>query len=509
MPGDHKYVKLGTPPYTYAWPDNQTTQTAVNLHAGSYILTVTDKYFCTIAEVVTIGQPNPIIVYTSGDTMICTGASFVNISANASGGTLPYTFLWLDSTFANPNSPNQMVSPDVPTTYNVIVYDDNGCVSALQGVVNIGVYPPISISISTDAIICEYDSYNINVMASGGNGNYNYFWSNGTGNPNNVTPLFTTTYSVTVTDGCGSTPDTASMTIDVQQAPHIVRDPRPQRGCVPLLAEFDCIASVPEGQIDYLWNFGDSQSGPLNQSTDSSTSHLYTVPNSYDVTLTLVSEYGCDFVQTFPDLVIADPIPIAGFNYLPTEGITAPFHGEVHFYAETDPSNEVTWFFENGGNSASGIMNPVYTFTEPGIFDVLLVVSSNGCVDTVHETILVTEDFTFWAPNAFYPGTGAGDGYFYPKGRSFDPKNYYLAIYDRWGQIIFETTEYPEGTELNPDDVRTKANSDINWTPGGWNGGKNNDPGRIVPVGTYTWYCKVRDMGGTLHEETGPVTVVR
>jgi PKD repeat protein len=472
-------------------------------------LTVTDKYFCTVSAPVTITQPNPIIVFANGDTTICTGASLVNISASAAGGTLPYTYLWLDSSFVNPNSSSQFVSPDVPTTYNVIVYDANGCLSPVQGVVNVGVYPGITVSISSDAILCEGDDYNINVVASGGNGSYNYFWSNGTGNPNIVTPFVTTTYTVTVSDGCGSTPDTASMTITVQKAPDLVRDPRFQKGCVPFLADFDCIASVITGGISYEWNFGDPSTGALNISNDSVASHIYGLPGAYDITLTLTSDYGCDYTQTFNDLVIVDPIPAADFYYTPTEGIDA-FHGEVHFYAQTDPNNDVTWYFENGGNSASDIMDPVYLYTQPGIYDVLLVVSSNGCIDTVIKTIKVNDVFTLWAPTAFYPGTGVGDGYFYPKGNGFDPRNYYLAIYDRWGQIIFETTEYPEGTSMRPDDVRTQGNSDENWLPGGWNGGKNNDINKLVPIGTYTWYCKVRAKdSGDLHEETGPVTVIR
>ena len=502
----------GVSPYTYVWSNNQTQQTAINLSSGTYSVTVSDRYSCTVTNTAFVGQPNPIIVLTNGDTTICQGLSTVNITANATGGTAPYTFLWTDTTFANPNSPNQLVSPDVQTNYYVLAYDAVGCASPIPGVVSINVYQPITLNISPNAVVCEGDSYNIIVNAQGGMPPYQYIWNHGTGNPNPVIPFDTTTYVVHVSDACGTPPTADSVTISVMQAPHLIRDPRPQTGCVSLLANFDCVASVPVGAINYLWTFGDPSSGTSNESSSSTPSHLYTIPGTYDIALTLTSDSGgCISSFTFPDLAIANAVPTADFSYTPTIGITVPFHGVVQFNALTDSLYDITWYFEGGGNSASVIMNPIYEYTAPGIYDVLLVVSDNGCVDTVLKTVLVGEDFTLWIPTAFYPGTGAADGYFYPKGNSFDKKNYYLAIYDRWGQTIFETTEYPEGTNMRPDDIRTKANADNGWTPGGWNGGKNNDINKLVPVGTYTWFLKVKEdnESGIMHEKTGPVTVIR
>ncbi|MGE0021923.1 MAG: VWA domain-containing protein, partial [Draconibacterium sp.] len=49
----------GTTPYSYLWSDSQTTQTAINLEAGSYTVTVTDANGCTVTtDAVTITQPD-------------------------------------------------------------------------------------------------------------------------------------------------------------------------------------------------------------------------------------------------------------------------------------------------------------------------------------------------------------------------------------------------------------------------------------------------------------------
>ncbi|MBL7826553.1 MAG: hypothetical protein JNJ57_07985, partial [Saprospiraceae bacterium] len=51
-------VSGGTTPYTYHWSNNETTQTAVNLFAGTYTVTVTDAANCTATASVTIGSTN-------------------------------------------------------------------------------------------------------------------------------------------------------------------------------------------------------------------------------------------------------------------------------------------------------------------------------------------------------------------------------------------------------------------------------------------------------------------
>lgn len=500
----------GTAPFTYQWSDNQTTQTAANLSAGNYLVTITDKYGCTVMGAVTVTQPNPIVVLTSGSDSICMGAFIINITANATGGTSPYTYEWTGPDIINPNSQSQFVSPDSTTNYFVIVYDNNGCVSPVPGVVTVYVYPPITATISSDAVICEGGSYPINVTAWGGMPPYQYVWNLGTGNPNIATPTDTTTYIVQVFDQCGTPPATAQMTINVQQAPDIINDPIYQSGCVEYLADFNVIASVSTGNISYNWNFGDPSSGD-NTSTLQNPAHLYTLPGSYDITLTLTSDYGCSYTQTYTNHVQVNPIPDASFNWsTPSGEKPTVLNGEVNFITQAPSANGVTWFFGDGSNSASAILDPTYVYTAPGIYEVLLIVTINGCVDTAMLPVQIYEDFTLWVPTAFTPGSGISDGYFYPKGKGFDQNQYYFAIFDRWGQVIFETIVYPEGTDMKPEDIRTKGILDNSWIPGGWNGGMKNDKSKLVPVGTYTWFIRIRDnINGELHEESGPVTVIR
>ena len=98
-------------------------------------------------------------------------------------------------------------------------------------------------------------------------------------------------------------------------------------------------------------------------------------------------------------------------------------------------------------NSNATVPNPQYEYAIADTFTVeLIVTASNGCIDTVSHPIIIRPGHTFYAPTAFTPNTGLKNNYFYPKGIGVDPNNYHLYIYDRWGQIVFETTVYPEGT---------------------------------------------------------------
>src|SRR5690606_37380218 len=88
----------GTLPYTYLWNDNQQTDTASNLSAGSYSVTVTDNKGCTATANITISEPAQLTVSNASSTDVsCNGGNDGQATVNISGGTTPYTYLWSDN----------------------------------------------------------------------------------------------------------------------------------------------------------------------------------------------------------------------------------------------------------------------------------------------------------------------------------------------------------------------------------------------------------------------------
>src|SRR5439155_1749201 len=90
----------GTAPYTYLWSNGQTGKTATGLCATpagtSYSVTVTDANNCTAGPCsVTLTQPSQLTLTCSGNNpspcnTVCNGTA----TANPSGGTAPYKYLW-------------------------------------------------------------------------------------------------------------------------------------------------------------------------------------------------------------------------------------------------------------------------------------------------------------------------------------------------------------------------------------------------------------------------------
>ncbi len=112
----------------------------------------------------------------------------------------------------------------------------------------------------------------------------------------------------------------------------------------------------------------------------------------------------------------------------------------------------VNWQWTLGdGNSESGTQF-WHQYNAIGSYPVTLIVTdTNGCKDTIIDTVKVKDIFTFYIPNAFTPhGINQLTNVFAPQGSNIDPNNYNEYIYDRWGDLIFHTTEWditnaPEG----------------------------------------------------------------
>ncbi|MDN3633385.1 hypothetical protein QWY85_01865, partial [Neolewinella lacunae] len=88
----------GTAPYTYLWGANAgavTSQTAMNLPAGTYSVTVTDARGCTAVATGTVTQPEAGLMITEVITDVeCNGDATGAINITVGGGTPDYTYLW-------------------------------------------------------------------------------------------------------------------------------------------------------------------------------------------------------------------------------------------------------------------------------------------------------------------------------------------------------------------------------------------------------------------------------
>jgi PKD repeat protein len=110
----------GSSPYTYTWSGGQSTQTATNLAAGNYMITVFDNKGCTSTAITTIGTP--LIAQFIKGTASCTGCGCKEwIMVYASDGIAPYSYSW-------PNNYDKRYQNKLcPGNYAIKVTDKNGC----------------------------------------------------------------------------------------------------------------------------------------------------------------------------------------------------------------------------------------------------------------------------------------------------------------------------------------------------------------------------------------------
>ncbi|MDH7445151.1 T9SS type A sorting domain-containing protein [Aquimarina sp. 2201CG14-23] len=111
----------GTMPYTYSWSNGATTASTAGLSAGTYTITITDANGCTDEESTTVTEPAALVAATVVDANQTPGASDGAATGSASGGTMPYTYLWSNG------GTTASITGLTAGTYTVSVTDNNGC----------------------------------------------------------------------------------------------------------------------------------------------------------------------------------------------------------------------------------------------------------------------------------------------------------------------------------------------------------------------------------------------
>jgi len=186
-------ISGGTPPFSYQWSDNSTTEDIISLAGGQYIVTVTDSHNCLHSDSVTINVPLPLSASLIAVPVQCYGWSNGSINLTPDGGTVPYQYLW------SYGQTTEDISGLASATYFVTVTDNNSCSVTDSAQV---VQPPSSIDVSsvTAPVVC-YGGNNgsVNITVSGGISPYAYIWSDSSTNED-ATGLASGIYTVTISD---------------------------------------------------------------------------------------------------------------------------------------------------------------------------------------------------------------------------------------------------------------------------------------------------------------------
>lgn len=409
----------------------------------------------------------------SAQDIKCKGESTGSVTAIPVSNDGPFLYTW------SPGGGNTQTVNNLPSgVYTVTVTDINGTTSTGSVTINDMATNVLTVNIQGSTEVCMGESVVLTAVAAGGTPNYSYVWSNNqNGNSINVTPTLTMSYSVVVTDAFGCSAETEHL-VTINELPVVAFTSDETAGCGPLCITF---TNTTNNTQHLIWEFGDGS--PVN--TASPAEHCYTAAGSYNVSLTVTDGNGCSNTHTENNFITVHPDPVASFSVSPET--TTILNPEINF---TDMSQGVTtwsWVFDDRVNATSTLQHPTYLYNDTGKYIAQLIVTNSfGCKDTAEQVVYIKADYILYTPNTFTPNGDGNNEVFIPLGIGIDISQYRFWIFDRWGNLIFESRS-PE----------------IGWD-GRANGGKD-----IAQIDTYVWRIALDDILQQHHEYIGHVNLIR
>jgi gliding motility-associated-like protein len=196
------------------------------------------------------------------------------------------------------------------------------------------------------------------------------------------------------------------------------------------------------------WDFGDGAS-----ETGVIATHIYPTPGCYDVHVEIVTFDGCTTDSTYEDFVCVWELPVADFDYSPEEPDI--LHNEVEFENLSESAMTYEWTFGDGGTSDDFEPDHIYPPYGNMTYPIqLIAITNKGCRDTIVKYVTIQEVIQYYIPNAFTPNEDPFNQFFSPVFvDGFIPQDYQMVIYNRWGELIWESYDYTVGWDGTYGDV--------------------------------------------------------
>jgi len=293
----------------------------------------------------------------------------------------------------------------------------------------------------------------------------------------------TIVYTVTATSILGCV-ETDQVEVIVHPKPDVVFAANFTEGCAEDEINITSLTSGIGNQCRFTINGGNPIIGcNINQ--------VFSVSGCYDVNLEVETINGCVDDLTISNYICIDDYPIANFTVSPDELST--FKNEAEFTNLSSGAATYQWDFDDENFSNQTNPNHIFTIDEEiseTAFNIELIAFSNlGCADTATKTLPYFEDLIYYIPNTFSPDGNKFNELFKPIFQSgFDPLDYKLQIFNRWGELIFESN-----------------NAEI-----GWDGTYGTKQTGIVKEGVYVWKIGFKTLRNDERvEEVGSVNLLR
>ncbi|HEX7415289.1 MAG TPA: PKD domain-containing protein [Bacteroidia bacterium] len=456
----------------------------------SVMLTETSNYGCVsnLSQTVT-AYPKPNANFSANAVCQLQANTFTNTSSISGGSISSYGWDFtsngtIDNTIQNPSYTYSQGGSFNCTLHAI---SNDGCVDSITKPITVYFNPVANFNAAS---VCYSIPVQFNNTSTSQNGIITAwdwdFTSNGTfdnvyENPSNNYAsygLFLITLQVQSSYGCQNI---IKKPVRVNATPVADFTVAVQKGC-----PYDmCVGMINNSTMQggslapWLWNFGDNTT-----SSQNSPIHCFKT-GTFNISLTVVSDSGCKSTATINNAITVYPKPIAGFTYTPQDvDIIDP---TVTIENQAEGATTYIYFISDGYVVAG---HPTFTHhfvsDVPQNYTVLqAVANSYGCKDSIEHVIVINPGYTFYIPNAFTPnGDGTNEVF---KGTGIGIKSYTIMIFDRWGELIFQSDNLEKG----------------------WDGTFKGKGGDVVQEGVYVWKIQLRDEKNNEHDFDGTVSVIK
>jgi gliding motility-associated-like protein len=452
-----------------------------NLTPGMYSVELSDENGCEYEYDFEMMDPMPMTIDVIDNQVICLTAAVVLEAWSAQDPAEIWTYNWINSITGDTTSTADgsfVASPLSSTIYTVFATDPNGCPSEDE-FINVNVLGELIADIQGTDYICSGEEAQLDASGSfGGSGaNYHYTWlweGNQLGSLVNSivsnSPPSTGMYCVIVTDNCETPPAEACMNVTIESPINVDFVADTTKACGNGAFAFTNLID-PALITTSVWQFGDGY-----MTAEMNTDHIYIDPGFYDVTLTVNSlAGGCEYSATKESYINVYPLPMVGF-YANPQPTTVPNTTIAFDGLQSD--NVVSWLWTFNSFNPLGfaiVEDPVFIFPydRGGFYPVKLEVEDIfGCTNQITREIEIRDLFNLFIPTSFTPNNDGTNDAFFIQGSDIDPDRFELQIFNRWGEVVFETT-----------DMNDK-----------WNGKVGADGEYFSRNGTYTYRVEVHSI---------------
>lgn len=464
------FAEGGSGAYVFNWSTGGSSGPQItNLTAGNYSVTVSDELGCTAMASIAVGEPSSIVLVAEAGRVSCAGDMDGSILATVSAGTPPYSIRWStgDTTLAANGLGVGL--------YSVTVTDANGCQASQNA--QVVEASPIDVSIETEDATCYGEaSGSASVQAIGGLPPLSYQWDNGTTGPvlENA-PGGNYTLSITDAAGCEVVEEV------------VVGQPLGPLAATVTPVDVSCFGK-DDGRLEieasggtpfYRYSLdGDFFSG--------SNIFIGLEPSTYTVYIRDIR--GCIFRAS--QVSIEEPEPIV-VELGETRAVG--FGTGIQLFPEiTGGVGTLFYAWESQDTSILDCFDcfaPTATVTSQASIE-LTVTDSDGCTGKDIVTVYPQKDRPIFVPTGFTPnGDSSNDRLLVHAKEDIEILVLYFRIYDRWGELLFESGEFSPNDEGR-----------------GWDGTFRGQP---VQGGVYIWHVGVEFVDGNKEEYSGHTTLIR